>query len=52
MLSDGDPDQYEGLQRSDAALQSTIPAASVQSSLKQPSNWKAARAVNLRALAL
>jgi len=35
MLSDGDPDQYKGLHRSDAALQSSVPAATLQSSLKQ-----------------
>ena len=35
MLSDGDPDQYEGLHRSNAALRSSIPAALLQSSLKQ-----------------
>jgi len=35
MLGTGDPDQYEGVHRSDATMQSSIPTASLQSSLKQ-----------------
>ena len=50
MLSDGDPDQYKGLHRSDAALRSTIPAASVQSSLKQPEQLEGGSSRRFRGL--
>jgi len=53
MLSDGDPDQYKGLHRSVAALQSAIPAALLQSPLKQSEQLEGGLSRQLiRALAL